>query len=308
MSEATGRRWWRWAVQGGIVVAIGGLVARSLAKNWDQVRSLDVVFAVRPGLLLLAFASVLVTFLIQIESWRQLLAGLGSRLAFRQAAHAWSLANLGRYVPGKIWSLAGLVVLANKAGASTAAAGASAVASQAVALGAGAAVVAMTAPNTTALPGVPIGIALAVGTIALLTWDRPLRWVGRFTGASTSLSPLPVGVVFAASTLTLFAWMVYGVAFWLVVRGLVPGSGIGLLAATGVFALGYLLGWVAVFAPGGIGVREVVLIGLLAPALGSGAALAVSIGSRILLTLAEASAGALALLIGGQARQRSNGS
>ena len=62
-------------------------------------------------------------------------------------------------------------------------------------------------------------------------------------------------------------------------------------------ALGYILGWLALFAPGGVGVREVVLIGLLTPALGGGGAVALSVASRILLTLTEVAAPLGALLI-----------
>jgi uncharacterized membrane protein YbhN (UPF0104 family) len=51
----------------------------------------------------------------------------------------------------------------------------------------------------------------------------------------------------------------------------------------------------ALFAPGGVGVRELVLIGLLAPFLGSGGAVAVSVASRLLLTVLEAAAALVTL-------------
>src|SRR2546422_9349251 len=63
-----------------------------------------------------------------------------------------------------------------------------------------------------------------------------------------------------------------------------------LTTAIGAFTLGYILGLLALFAPGGVGVRELVLVGLLAPFLGSGGAVAVSVASRVLLTLTEAAA------------------
>jgi uncharacterized membrane protein YbhN (UPF0104 family) len=68
--------------------------------------------------------------------------------------------------------------------------------------------------------------------------------------------------------------------------------------ATGVFALGYVLGLLALFAPGGIGVREVLFIGLLTPFVGSGGAIALTVASRLQLTLTEAAAGLGALFIG----------
>ena len=60
---------------------------------------------------------------------------------------------------------------------------------------------------------------------------------------------------------------------------------------------GYVLGLLALFAPGGVGVREVVLIGLLTPALGAGGAVALSVASRIVLTLTEVAAPLVVLLV-----------
>ena len=53
---------------------------------------------------------VFLTYAMQIESWRRILAGWGQHLAFGPAARTWSVANLGRYVPGKVWSVAGLEI------------------------------------------------------------------------------------------------------------------------------------------------------------------------------------------------------
>jgi len=78
-------------------------------------------------------------------------------------------------------------------------------------------------------------------------------------------------------------------------RGLLPDTSLPLTTAIGAFTLGYILGLLALFAPGGVGVRELVLVGLLAPFLGSGGAVAVSVASRVLLTLTEAAAALLTL-------------
>jgi uncharacterized membrane protein YbhN (UPF0104 family) len=67
----------------------------------------------------------------------------------------------------------------------------------------------------------------------------------------------------------------------------------------GLFALGYLLGWLALFAPGGVGVRELALVGLLTPVLGSASALAVTLASRVALTLTELAAALVGLASSG---------
>ena len=65
----------------------------------------------------------------------------------------------------------------------------------------------------------------------------------------------------------------------------------------GMFALGYVMGLVALVAPGGLGVRDLALVGFLTPFVGSGGALAVSLASRVQLTLTEAGAAGAGLLL-----------
>jgi uncharacterized membrane protein YbhN (UPF0104 family) len=102
--------------------------------------------------------------------------------------------------------------------------------------------------------------------------------------------------VLAAGVLTVLSWGTYGVALWMLARGLLPDAlSLPLATAIGAFTLGYILGLLALFAPGGVGVRELVLIGMLAPALGSGGAVALSVASRVLLTLTEAGAALVTL-------------
>jgi len=105
----------------------------------------------------------------------------------------------------------------------------------------------------------------------------------------------PCSAVFAGTILTVLSWGTYGAALWMLARGVLPNAPLPLTTAIGAFTLGYILGLLALFAPGGVGVRELVLVGLLAPFLGSGGAVAVSVASRVLLTLTEAAAALLTL-------------
>ena len=113
--------------------------------------------------------------------------------------------------------------------------------------------------------------------------------------AVTPLEPLAPSAVLAGTILTVLSWGTYGAALWMLARGLIPDAPLPLTTAIGAFTLGYILGLLALFAPGGVGVRELVLVGLLAPFLGSGGAVAVSVASRVLLTLTEALAALLTL-------------
>ncbi len=291
---ATARRW-LWVVQGLVTLAVVAFVGRALARNWDQFRSLHVTLTIGPGWIAGSVLLVFLTYVMQVESWRRILAGWGQRLTFRAAARVWSLANLGRYVPGKVWSVAGLVVLAQQAGVEAGPAAASAFVLQAISLGTGAAVVAAVAPGSAPPLRLAAAGLAAVLTITVLVWPRTARRLGRLVNATAPLEPLRPSAVFAGAVLTVLSWGTYGAAFWMLTRGLVPDTPLPLNAAIGAFTLGYILGVLALFAPGGVGVRELVLIGLLAPFLGSGGAVAVSVASRLLLTVLEATAALVTL-------------
>jgi hypothetical protein len=102
-------------------------------------------------------------------------------------------------------------------------------------------------------------------------------------------------------------WIGYGVAFWALARGTLGPATLGIGSATGVFTAGYLIGLLALFAPGGVGVREAVLVALLTPALGSGGAIVLSVASRMLLTVTEGIAALGGLALGGRAAASASG-
>jgi len=288
-------RRWLWVVQGFVTLAVVAFVGRSIARNWSEFRSLHVTLAIAPAWIAGSVVMVFLTYAMQIESWRRILAGWGQRLALGPAARTWSVANLGRYIPGKVWSVAGLVVLARRAGVEPGPAAASAFVIQAVSLGSGVAVVAAVTPHSAPPLRLALGGLAAVATILVLVWRPTALWLGRRVSPVAPLDPLAPSAVFASTILTVLSWGTYGAALWMLARGLLPDTSLPLTTAIGAFTLGYILGLLALFAPGGVGVRELVLVGLLAPFLGSGGAVAVSVASRVLLTLTEAAAALLTL-------------
>jgi len=297
------RRWLYWGAQvfAGAVVAV--MVWRAIGRNWSEFRSLHVTLAFKPAWIALSVLVVFLTYALQIASWRRILAGWAQPLAYGRAARIWLIVNLGRYVPGKVWSVAGLIVLAQRAGVDAWTAGASAFAIQAIGLGTAVAIVAAATPSAESPLRLGAAGLAAAATIGFLAWNRGAGWLAGAAGLGGQFRPLPLAAVAESAGLSLASWATYGLAFWLLARGLgLPGA-LSVMSATGVFALGYILGLLALFAPGGVGVRELVFIGLLAPALGSGGAVALSVGSRVMLTLCEAVAPLGALLITRSAKE-----
>ncbi|MGD2136128.1 MAG: hypothetical protein PVF27_08210 [Gemmatimonadales bacterium] len=291
-------RWAKWVGQGLLVAGVGAFVARAVVRRWDEFRSLDVELHLSALPLMLALLVVWATYGLLIEAWRRVLRGWDQQLPFGRAVRVWTLSNLGRYLPGKVWSVAGLAVLAQRAGVSGWAAAASAIAMQALALGTGAAVVAATVPGTVGPAQLAVAAVVAAAVIAVLGADRLMGRAIRALRPDAAMGALPRGTALVGAVVTALGWIGYGLAFWLVARGILPASQLDLRTAVGVFAGGYLVGLLAVFAPGGVGVRDLVFVAMLSGPVGAGGAVAVAVASRLLLTVTEVGAAAAGLMVG----------
>jgi uncharacterized membrane protein YbhN (UPF0104 family) len=275
-------------------LAIVVFAIRALVRNWDQLRSQPLEWQLRPGWLVLSLVLTWLMYALLILGWRSVLSGWGQRLDGWSAARIWILSSLGKYVPGKVWAVAGMALLAQRAGVAPWAATGSAVVMQVLAIGTGAAVAGLAGAHIleSAQHGAGAGLVLLVAgaiiSVGLLLWPPFLRRLLRLAApqAVGERQPSGRGIVVGIAT-NIVAWLGYGLALWLLARGLLPTSGLGLRLAIAVFTASYLAGFLALFAPGGIGVREGLFILMLQEPLGVGAATSLALASRLLLTVAE---------------------
>jgi uncharacterized membrane protein YbhN (UPF0104 family) len=166
---------------------------------------------------------------------------------------------------------------------------------QVLAIGTGAAVVAVAAPGAASPIGLTVAIVLAVSVVAALVWKPAAGRLAALVRPAIEITPLRLSAAMTAAGVTTLSWVAYGLAFWFLGKGLLAAAMPSPQQAIGVFAAGYIVGLLALFAPGGVGVRELVYVALLGPIIGSPAAIALSIASRLMLTLTEAGAAVTAL-------------
>jgi glycosyltransferase 2 family protein len=288
------RSGWVRVAQALVGVSIVLLAIRALVQNWDQLRSQPLEWQIRPGWLVLSLAVIWLMYALLILGWRSMLSGWGQRLDGWSAARIWVLSSLGKYIPGKVWAVAGMALLSQRAGVAAWAATGSAVVMQVLAIGTGAAVAGLAGARLleSAQPGTGAVLVLLVAgaiiTVGLLLWPPFLRRLLRLAApqAVGERQPTGRGIVVGIAT-NLIAWLGYGLALWLLGRGLLPASGLGIRLAIAVFTASYLAGFLALFAPGGIGVREGLFILMLQGPLGVGAATSLALASLLLLTVAE---------------------
>ena len=280
---------WRRLLQIVVLVAVVCFLGRSIVGQWGAIRAHP--WHLNAYWLIGSAAMIWCDFVILIALWRYLLAGIAGRaLPWRSAYRVWFLSNMGKYLPGKIWTVMGMVYLLQGRGFAAPAVLAAAILNQAFSILSGAilVVIVLGSRALNGLPVLPIALGLAVTLVILyppwFAWliNRGLR---RFGYAPISI-PLSFGrglLLFLAYALT---WLVYGVAFWVMLQGMSVNPG-PILEVSAVFAGAYLIGFLAVFAPGGLGVREGALAVLLKPYLGTGLASLAAVASRLWMSIVE---------------------
>jgi hypothetical protein len=222
--------------------------------------------------------------------WGRMVRELGGpSLGARKATAIYMTANLGRYIPGKIWQLVGLAVLARDASVPASLAAGAAVLGQVTAL-AGASLV-----GSVALLSAPVGPgAVLAGAWTLLVllvagvpsiFNRVLGLAARLAGTDAPLQQAP-DPLFGVRWVLLYAlnWVLYAAAFWALARSFsLPGE---LVSVGSSFAAAYVLGYLALFAPAGIGVREGFLVAFLDPIVGT-RAVGLAVVARLWTTAVE---------------------
>jgi glycosyltransferase 2 family protein len=287
------RRAWR-ILQFAAGAAVVALAVRSIVVNWQSLRAQPIEWRFSSGWIVASVIVVFTAYTVLIEAWRRVVLSMGEKLAFFQAVRIWFLASLGKYVPGKVWAVAGAAILAQRAGVDPSTAVAGALVLQALALASGAVAVAFTAREAFQAVG-PVVMPLALAVVALsvtgifvLASQPLLDRLSRLLPASLPrLRAIAPGVLVAAFVANVFAWGAYGVALICLAHGLLPDLRLGLAQAIGVFTCSYLVGFIAVFAPGGLGPRESIFLLMLAGEIGLKPAAALALASRLLLTGTE---------------------
>lgn len=308
----------RTAIRVAVLLVIAYIVFRVLSKSWDDIKVSAA--ALRPSWSGLSLASVCICagYAVLITAWRLLLRTWRSPLGVLDATRIWFVSSLGKYIPGKIWSIGAMAILAKEAGASPVAATGSSIIMQLVNLAAGFAVVSLAGAGDLLAPypllRVASWITLAATVVGLMYGPQLLVWAVR-TGTRLVGRPMPDMPVITRSILlqvfaaNVAAWIAYGIGFgifWSALLG--RGGGIS-LAALAVYTASYLVGYMVLPAPGGIGARETAMIGLLVSlrlATPADAAL-LATTSRIWLTVLEILPG-LAFLPGTSLRHRTSSS
>jgi hypothetical protein len=209
------------------------------------------------------------------------------------AGAAW-IPQLGKYIPGKAASVIGAVWILRHNGI-PAALGAGVVF---LLSGLSSVVGLVVAAPTTLWPEVrhrvpyaPVTCGLLLLAGMVLLHPRVIERVGNFVLRRIGRPPLPkvpplthyikpVGILF-------LQWLLSGFSLWLLARSITDVSATHIPLFISASALGVTLGFLAFFAPAGVGVREVIFLAVLEPVAGPGPTALLVVAMRLLQTLMD---------------------
>lgn len=269
-----------------LFVIVLGFVANKAMSMWQRDGATLSGLTIRWSWI---FAAVIVNTLAWLPSvwfWRKLMERMGGRLPFLATARAYYCGHLGKYVPGKAAVVVIRAGLVRQYGVRSAPAALAVTYETLAMMGSGAAIAAALAPqliSESLRAGLPawlreivdrpwlLVVLVLVLTAALLPVLAEIftRLAKRMTPADALVDGEPVRIdawLLAQGLLAyVVTWILHGICLDMSLRA-IGATGVGvehLPALIGAMAFATVAGFAVLFAPGGLGVREGLLIAAL---------------------------------------------
>lgn len=260
----------------------------------------DVTFHLQYHWLIASFGMLLVYRSLYISPFARLLSGItGKTVSFRDAFTLFHLANITRYLPGRIWGVVRLLSLSHRFGLSKTAVGSSLTGHVGIETALGG-VIAMSLlfskqmrdTATEILEKVSAHTLLltlaVIGMMAVFVFLIPklTHYAGAFV---KTLTLILKNALLCVSVLVnhILLWMCQGIAFYLFIRSFTPMPWIDAGILTACFAFAWIAGFLSFLTPGGLGVREGLLGLLLANYMPTSQATLVALLCRLWMLSAE---------------------
>lgn len=292
------------------ILLIGALlyfIGDRIAGNWNEIKTYD--WHVNYPLLALSLVVMLMALFLMSVVLAAIFGTFSKSVSLAKAFKIAYLSQLGRYIPGKIWQVFGMIYLAGKEGISKTEAITSFALAQVFATPPAILIVCLYlifAGNLSleAFDITVIGYALgAVVLISIIVLLKPswLRGLINYLLARFGKDTISFQIRKKSGGKILFTyfigWNLYGLAFYLFLISVSDFPAGHYFEAVGIFCTAYLIGYWSILTPGGIGVREAVLVLLLAPYFSPGVAAAVVAFARLWSIVGELIASGIALRV-----------
>ncbi|MCD6161389.1 MAG: hypothetical protein J7K40_03125 [candidate division Zixibacteria bacterium] len=266
------------------------MMAYYLHSNWAVLKDYQWQFNIKLALLSICLLWIATSGSVYIIAHisRKL---TGVNIKYFQMYRIISITSIGRYLPGKIWNILGFYYYISEYGIdkkkATLTIAASEVAGKGGALTLGLCYFLFSSKFQDYLP---LMIILLIGCLAMMH-PRILDLVINF--GLRIIKKQSIEINFTYSNVLVFflmyivVWLLHSLAFYTLVSSIISLESISFIHFSTILPLCWVVGYIALFAPGGIGVREGMLVLTLSEFLAPEIALTIAIIQRIWFIIVE---------------------
>jgi len=272
------------------IIAALGFMSYYLAENWSTLKQHDWQFDIT--LFLLSSALLWLAFFFSIYLIQQAFIRIANaKISLFQLFRVFNIANLGRYLPGKIWNILGMYYLVGEYGISkkqtTIAILASEISYKGSALLIGICYFIFSPLYGQYLPVMITLLACSLIFIHPRIVDKLVNYGLRLFKKQTIQINYSYSTILVFFLLYIIVWMIYSLAFYVFVSSLTSLESVNIFQFFTILPLCWVVGYIMIFAPGGIGVREGMLVIILGEFLPAEVALVIAVTQRIWFTIVE---------------------
>lgn len=279
-----------------MVLVIFYFLFKSLLSNWSQIKEYSWDFHY-PSLLV-SVVLVGIAYSVLVGVWKLILKQSGYVISYTKMFKIWFVSNLGRYIPGKVWQLLGMLYLLEREKVPKSKSFTVAILAQVLSSMAGILVMLgflrydlYRELFSQSLWFLFVLLAFVAGVVILIIYPQLLQKVinlglGFLKKDKISMNYKPKNLLFYLLSYT-GSWLLFGFCFLVFIRSITPAPFEMYFGVTGAFAGSVTIGFLAFFAPGGVGIREGVLVALLNAYFPLPVATLIALLSRIWITLVE---------------------
>jgi hypothetical protein len=277
-----------------VVLASLGMLAYGLVSNWRELVTYEWRITYWPlvAALLLYPAALGIAVLI----WHQILQHLGGHSRWQQDLRIYCVSNIARRLPTPAWFVAGRIYLGSQINLAKSVSSMGVLLEAVLILVSGLLLSVLTLPfgsqggplgqhGPKLVPLLLLGLVLIIRPQLLRAFIvRLARWLGR--GQSIP-GEIDYRRMVMWTGLYAVVWILGGITLYLLVRTVYPLPAGSLPTVIGIWAIGGVVSHLAVFTPGGLGIKELTMAALLSSLVPMTIAIVVSIGARVWYSLNE---------------------
>jgi len=274
-----------------VIVIIFIFLLRNLILNWSKIPFAHLQINI--PLLILSFCALVLHFTSYSKSWQKIMQALGAPITIAQSVWMIATTQIGKYVPGKVWYMVGRVYVGKKARIEGKSLALSMVLEACLLHVTGGIIflIATVIAGYYKIGWLITAIVLIIAAIFILhpkILGPVANFFLRLLKKPQITSTLTYGQIVQISVYFFILWIGQVIGFYFLVSSIYPIPFFRIPNLASAYTLAWISGSVAIFAPGGLGVREGVMTLMLSPILPVPLAIAISFIARVWISVFEA--------------------